>query len=69
MRPNNPTALKLLADSKRDRGRYQEAGLIYGRLINQHPDQVGVFLSLAKCFLKLGGPGGHPNPSGVRSDA
>ena len=52
--PNDPTALKLLADSKRDRGRYQEAGIIYGGLINQHPDQVGVLLSLAKCFFELG---------------
>ncbi len=54
LRPNDPTALKLLADSKRDHGYYQEAGAIYGKLINQHPDQVGVFLSLAKCFYKLG---------------
>ena len=54
LRPNDPTARKLLADSKRNRGRYQEAGLIYGGLINQHPDQVGVLLSLAKCFFELG---------------
>lgn len=54
LRPNDPTALKLLADSKRDRGRYQEAGMIYGGLINQHPDQVGVLLSLAKCFFEMG---------------
>ncbi|MEI6394818.1 MAG: tetratricopeptide repeat protein [Verrucomicrobiota bacterium] len=54
LRPNDPTAMKLLADSKRDHGYYQEAGSIYGKLINQHPDQVGVFLSLAKCFYKLG---------------
>ena len=54
LRPDDPTALKLLADSKRDQGRYQEAGAIYGKLINQHPDQVGVFLSLAKCFFKRG---------------
>ena len=54
LRPNDPTALKLLADSKRDHGRYQEAGAIYGKLINRHPDQVGVFLSLAKCFYKVG---------------
>lgn len=54
LRPNDPTALKLLADSKRDHGRYPEAGTIYGKLINNHPDQVGVFLSLAKCFYKAG---------------
>jgi tetratricopeptide (TPR) repeat protein len=54
LRPNDLTALKLLADSKRDHGRYLEAGAIYGKLINQHPDQVGVFLSLAKCFYKVG---------------
>ena len=54
LRPNDPTALKLLADSKLDHGYYQEAGAIYGKLINLHPDQVGVFLSLAKCFYKLG---------------
>ena len=54
LRPNDPTAMKLLADSKRDHGYYQEAATIYGKLINQHPDQVGVFLSLAKCFYKLG---------------
>ena len=54
LRPDDPTALKLLADSKRDHGYYQEAGAIYGKLINRHPDQVGVFLSLAKCFFKLG---------------
>jgi tetratricopeptide (TPR) repeat protein len=54
LRPNDLTALKLLADSKRDHGFYQEAGAIYGKLIHQHPDQVGVFLSLAKCFFKIG---------------
>ena len=54
LRPNDSTALKLLADSRRDHGYYQEAGTIYGKLINQHPDQVGVFLSLAKCFFKRG---------------
>ena len=54
LRPNDLTALKLLADSKRDHGRYLEAGTLYGQLINQHPDQVGVFLSLAKCFYKSG---------------
>jgi len=54
LRPDDPTTLRLLADSKRDQGRYQEAGAIYGKLINRHPDQVGVFLSLAKCFFKLG---------------
>ena len=54
LRPNDPTAMKLLADSKRDHGYYQEAGSIYGKLINQHPDQVGGFLSLAQCFSKLG---------------
>ena len=54
LRPNDPTARKLLADSKRDRGSYQEAGMIYGGLINQHPDQVGVLLSLAKCFFEMG---------------
>ena len=54
LRPTDPTALKLLADSRRDRGRYQEAGMIYGGLINKHPDQGGVLLSLAKCFYQLG---------------
>jgi len=54
LRPNDPTALKLLADSKRDRGHYQDAAIIYGKLINQHPDQVGVVLSLARCFFGLG---------------
>jgi len=54
LRPEDPTALKLLADSKREHGRYQETGTIYGKLINRHPDQVGVFLSLAKCLFKLG---------------
>ena len=58
LRPDDPTALRLLADSKRDHGYYQEAATIYGKLINQHPDQVGVFLSLAKCFYKLGDRGG-----------
>ena len=58
LRPNDLTALKLLADTKRVHGRYQEAGAIYGNLINQHPDQVGVFLSLAKCFFKIGDPEG-----------
>ena len=54
LRPNDPAALKLLADSKRDDGFYQEAGIIYGELINQHPDQFEILLSLAKCFYKLG---------------
>ena len=57
-RPNDPTALKLLADSKRDHGRYQEAGIIYGKLINQHPDQSEILLSLADVFLQTGRPRG-----------
>lgn len=52
--PNDSTALKLLADSQRDRGRYREAAISYGKLINQPPDHVGVLLSLAKCFFELG---------------
>jgi 2-polyprenyl-3-methyl-5-hydroxy-6-metoxy-1,4-benzoquinol methylase/MoaA/NifB/PqqE/SkfB family radical SAM enzyme len=54
LRPNDPTALKLLADTKRDKGLYQEAGIIYGKLINHHPDQSEILLSLAECFCKLG---------------
>ena len=54
LRPEDPTALKLLADSKREHGHYQEAALIYGKLIHEHPDQVGVLLSLAQCFFALG---------------
>jgi tetratricopeptide (TPR) repeat protein len=54
LRPNFQTAIKLLADSKLGRRCYPEAAVLYGQLIDQHPDQVGVFLCLAKCFFGVG---------------
>ncbi len=54
LRPNFPTAIKLLADSKLGRRCYPEAAALYGKLIRQHPNQVGVFLCLAKCFFGVG---------------
>ena len=52
--PENLDALKILADQHLTHGRYQPAALTFRRLINRHPDQVTIFLSLAKCFHQMG---------------
>ena len=52
--PENPDALKLLADWSLAHGAYRDAVVTYGKLIDRHPNQVEVFLSIAKCFFGLG---------------
>ena len=52
--PENPDALKLVADWHLSQGRFPEAAPIYGRLIAKDPTQVEVYLALAKCFFETG---------------
>jgi tetratricopeptide (TPR) repeat protein len=54
LEPENPDALKLLADTHLGRGNYRDAAMVYGKLIGRHPNQAEVFLLLAKCFFELG---------------
>lgn len=50
----NWDALKLLADSNRQAGHWEDAAQIYGRLVHQNPNEVEILLALAKCFHQLG---------------
>ena len=54
LEPENPDALKLLADELRDQNHYQEAAHIYGGLVQRDPSHIDNCLSLAKCFFELG---------------
>ena len=54
LEPENLDALKLLGEKRLSERRYRDAALTFGKLINRHPEQVAVFLSLAKCFHELG---------------
>ena len=52
--PDEPTALKLLADFCLHEGRHREASRLYGKLFDKHEDKVAIALSLAACFEALG---------------
>ena len=52
--PENPDALKILADWNLGQQRYQAAALTYEKLIGKAPERADFRLSLAKCFYELG---------------
>jgi len=54
LNPDEPTALKLLADFCHFEGRHREASRLYTKLLDKHEDKVAVGLSLAACFEALG---------------
>ena len=56
LEPQNPEALKILADHHLQLGNIREAACTYGRLPRQNQDRVEVLLPLARCFFELGDP-------------
>ncbi len=54
MDPENHDALKLVADLQARENNFIEAGKTYHRILQKHPDDVEVLLSLGLCFFQQG---------------